>query len=331
VTPGLSDLYAALDTAANTTKPMVLLVSDETRFAAVLDLLEHLGGDLASRPFVIPYVNPITPLVLNEGTLLKMTLAVERGLPVIFSSYGMAGATAPITPSKTLALLNAELLAGLTVAQLTRPGTPVILGALPAYFDMQGMGSFYDASSYVLNLASAEMMAWYGLPHCGTSGSGMGWGADMLTAAHQWANHLTSCLGKVGLAPFVGDVLGSKAFSPSAVVFADEVIAQARRFARGFALDRELAGLEEIASVGPGGSFLMTDSTLQHVRDAYYSSDTFANLTLEAWQSQGRPEAGQRLRDHTLQRLHELTAPDDYADLMARGESFISAHEEEFH
>ncbi len=323
VAPDVSDLYAALDTIANTTKPMVVLVSNEARFAAVLDLLENLTGDLAPRPFVLPYVNPITPLVLNTGTVTKMMCTIERGLPLIFSSYGMAGATTPVTPDGAMVLLNAELLAGLTLAQVFREGTPVILGALPAFFDMQGMGSLYDASSYVLNLACAEMMHWYGVPHCGTSGSGMGWGPDLLTAAHQWVNHLTSCLGKVGLAPFVGDVLGSKAFSPAAMVLANEAIAQVRRFARGFPLDRKLESERDIALAGPGGSFLMSQSTLDHFRDATYRSDLFGNLTLEAWHAEGQPRAGQRLREHTQQLLRELDTPDDCAELMARGEAFI--------
>ena len=35
--------------------------------------------------FVLPYFNPVTPLVMDTGTLLKMELAIERGLPFIFS------------------------------------------------------------------------------------------------------------------------------------------------------------------------------------------------------------------------------------------------------
>jgi trimethylamine--corrinoid protein Co-methyltransferase len=82
----------------------------------------------------------------------------------------------------------------------------VILGSLPAFFDMKGMGSFYDPQSYAVNLACVEMMAYYQLPHCGTSGSGTGWGADLIAGGHQWSNHLTSCLGKVGLVPFEGQL-----------------------------------------------------------------------------------------------------------------------------
>ena len=118
--------------------------------------------------------------------------------------------------------MNAELLAGLALAQLARPGTPVILGSLPAYFDMRSMQDFYDPHSLLINLACAEMMAHYGLPHAGTSGSGIGWGADLAAAGLLWMNHLTSLLGRSGLAPFVGGNLGSKAFSPAMAVYSHE-------------------------------------------------------------------------------------------------------------
>ena len=129
--PETADLYATLEMVANGTKPLVVLVSQEDLFPAVLDLLEHLHGDLASKPFVIPYFNPVTPLIINRGTIDKMRATIERGLPFIYSNYGMAGATTPITPAGILALLNAELLAGLVLSQLLKEGTPVILGMLP--------------------------------------------------------------------------------------------------------------------------------------------------------------------------------------------------------
>jgi len=329
VDPGRSDRVAALEMAANTDKPLVLLVSDERRFPAVLDLLEAMHGDLAARPSVLPYVNPLTPLTLNQGTVDKAIQAIERGLPLIGSSYGMAGATTPIAPTGMLVLLQAELLAGLVLSQLARQGAPIVLGFLPAFFDMRTMSSFYDPLSYLLNLACAEMMAWYHLPHCGTSGSGMGWGPDLLTAANQWANHLTSCLGHVGLASFVGDVLGSKAFSPACLVYADEVIAQARRLAQGFAFDDAASTLDEIAHAGPGRDLLTSEQTLQRFRTAYYRSAFLDNLTLEQWQAQRCPQAVDRLRQYTRQRLADLPTPPDYAERTARGQAFLRAVSDE--
>ncbi len=213
-----ADLVATLETAANTTKPLVLLVSDPAQFTPCLDLLETLAGRLADRPFVLPYVNPITPLVLNAETTDAMTAAIERGLPVIFSNYGMAGASTPILPLRALALLTAELLAGLVFSQAVRLGAPIVLGSLPAYFDMRTMVDFYDPRSMLVNLACAEMMAHYGIPHVGTSGSGNGWGPDVIAAGMTWFNHLVSVVGQAGLVPFVGGNFGSKVFSPASVV-----------------------------------------------------------------------------------------------------------------
>ena len=323
VPAGVSDLYATLGMMANTDKPLVILVSDEEAFPQVLDLLEHLHGDLASQPFVLPYFNPISPLVINKGTVDKMFLTAERGLPFIYSNYGMAGASTPITPAGALVVLNAELLAGLVLSQLIQERTPVILGCLPAFFDMKGMGSFYDPQSYLVNLACAELMAYYQLPHCGTSGSGMGWGADIIAGGHQWMNHLVSCIGRVGLVPFVGDNLGSKVFSPTIVVYANEIVEQARLFAHGFVLDEAAVALDETEQAGPGGSFLTSDLTLKLLRRAYYSSDIFPMLTLEAWHARGAPGAGQVLRRHTQNLLEKLKAPEHHAELMARGEAYI--------
>lgn len=321
--PETADLYATLEMAANTDKPLVLLVSEAAAFEPALDMLESLGVGRSGKPSVIPYFNPVSPLVINAETSDKMAASVARGLPVIYSNYGMSGATAPITPAGTLALLNAELLAGLALAQLMREGTPVILGILPAGFDMATAASFYGPETMLLNLACGEMMAHYRLPHCGTSGSGAGWGADLLAADLFWMNHLTSCLGSVGLAPFVGGNFDSLAFSPAAAVYADHVIRQARRFASGFALDAEAVGMTEIAEVGPGGNFLTADLTLRHFREAAFRSPVFPRLSLEAWQGMGNPRAEDILRKHTIELMATHPAPPDRADLLARGEAFI--------
>ncbi len=325
VAPEVSDLYATLEMTANTTKPLIILVSDESLLAAVLDLLERLHGDLAARPSIIPYFNPITPLIINSGTVDKMRVTIERGLPFIYSNYGMAGASTPITPAGALVLLNAELLAGLTLGQLIKEGSAMILGSLPAYFDMKAMANFYDPKSYLIDLACAEMMSHYGLPHAGTSGSGQGWGADLIAGGHQWMNHLISCMGKVGLAPFVGDNLGSLVFSPHVIVYANEIIQQARIFAEGFVLDDAAVGLEEIFEIGPGGHFLNSELTFERFREAYHSSAIFDRLTLDKWQARGCPRAEDLLRRHTRQLMADSKPPAYHSEVIEKGEDFINA------
>ena len=321
-----TDLYASLEMIANTTKTLVLLVSDEYKFPAVLDMLETLHGrDLGERPFILPYFNPVSPLVVNEGTADKLKVAVERGLPVIYSNYSMAGASTPLTPAGTLALLLAELLAGLTISQLMRPGAPISLGMLPVYFDMKTMTNFYDPQSILINLACAEMMAHYGLPHTGTSGSGTGWGMDLIAADTYWLNTLTFSMTKGGLAPFIGDTLGSKAISPLTLVHVHEIIDQARRFAAGFTLDDAHAVLAEIDEVRPGGHFLTTPSTLERYKDGYYTSPLYPHWSMETWQLEGQPTADKTLRERTVELMRDAPAPADHEELMAAGRAFIAA------
>jgi trimethylamine---corrinoid protein Co-methyltransferase len=318
-----ADLIATLEMVANTTKPLVLLVSDPEQFAPCLDLLETLNGQLGDKPFVLPYVNPITPLVLNADTTDKMTIAIQRGLPVIFSNYGMAGASTPITPLRTLALLNAELLAGLVFSQAVRRGAPVVLGSLPAYFDMRTMVDFYDPRSILINLACAEMMAHYCIPHAGTSGSGNGWGPDVIAAGEQWLNHLTSCVGCAGLVPFVGGNFGSKVFSPALVVYAADVIEQARAFAGGFD-PGELEGLvEEIAEAGPGGGFFESSNTLRNFRTAYHTSRVFPHYGLKKWRAMGWPSAEARLRAGTVELMDVAQPPGDHDEILRKGRDFL--------
>lgn len=321
--PSSADLYAVLEMVANTIKPLVVLVSDEQLFVPALDMLESRFGDLGLKPFILPYFNPVTPLVINQGTAEKTLEAVKRGLPLIYSNYGMAGLSTPITPTGTLALLNAELLAGLVLIQLARPGAPVILGSLPAFFDMKSMQEFYDPYTVLLNLACAEMMAQYRIPHAGTSGSGDGWGVDLLGGGLHWMNHLTGLLGRVCLAPFVGGNLNSKVFSPAMTVYADEVIGMARQFARGFHLDDEALGMDEILAAGPGGSFLTSPLTLKRFRSAYYQSRLFPRLSLDKWQAESRPLADQFIRLKAQELLNSHPPPADHDDIVASAEEWI--------
>jgi trimethylamine--corrinoid protein Co-methyltransferase len=330
--PEVADLYAVLEMVANTTKPLVILISDENLFLPALDLIDCLQPSIPAnhqstinnlKSFVIPYFNPVTPLIINKGTGDKMLDAIQRGLPLIYSNFSMAGMSTPITSAGTLALLNAELLAGLVLSQLAREGAPIILGSLPAFFDLKTMQDFYDPHTILINLACAEMMAHYRIPHAGTSGSGAGWGVDLLGGGLLWMNNLTACMGKVGLAPFVGGNLGSKVFSPVMAVFADEIIAQVRRFAGGFPLDEDSLGLDEIIRKGPAGNFLDAPLTLKHFRKAYFESSIFPRLSLEKWEARGRPKAEQLLREHTRQLLEDCRPPDGHDDLIVKGEAFI--------
>ena len=321
--PETSDLYATLEMAANTVKPLVILVSDEAALPSVLDMMEALFGDVSQKPFFIPYFNPITPLVLNTGTTDKMMEAADRGIPFIFSNYGMAGASTPITIAGTAGLMTAELLAGLVLAQSYKPGTRLVLGSLPASFDMRTMATYYSSLGILLNLACAEMMDFYQVPHAGTSGSGIGWGPDLLADGGMWFNHLTAGLGKAQMAPFVGGNLGSMAFSPSTAVLSDVIIRQVLEFSRGFSLEEAEFALQDIDMLGPGGDFLGTDLTYERFKTSGFASGVWPVYTYDGWMADNRPGALDMLTEKTKSLLAETSAPEDHDALIQKGEAFI--------
>jgi trimethylamine--corrinoid protein Co-methyltransferase len=323
--PQNADLYAVLEMVANSTKPLVLLISDEKLFPSVLKLLELIHGDVGNKPFIIPYLNPVTPLKLNEGTSDKLLDSIDHGIAAIYSNYGMAGMSTPINPPGALTFLNAELLSGLVLSQLAKEGAPVILGSLPTYFDMKTMVDFQDMQTYLINASCSEMMAHYGVPHAGTSGSGEGWGPDLLAAGCLWTNHLTSLIGKAGLVPFVGSSLNSKAYCPTQTVYANDVIAQARIFANGYDVTEKTAGADEIIlEMAENGHFLTSETTLGCYTNAYFQG-VFPRISLEKWEELGNPRMEQLLRDRTVELLTNQEAPDDHDAIIAKGEEFITS------
>jgi len=321
------DLYSTLDMYANTSKPLVLLVSGENTIQEVFDLLASLHGNISEKPFCIPYLNPITPLVLNESTSDKMIASINNNLPLMYSNYSMYGGTSPVTEGGTLALLNAELLAGLVFGQLVKEGSKMILGSLPAAFDMASMGSDYTPTTHLLNLACAEMMEFYEIPHCGTSGSTSGRGADLLASGNLWLNHLSSCLGKIGCAPFVGSNFDSLAFSPATVVLSDQIIARARTFAAGFSINDQTVNLQEIARVGHGGDYLTSEQTLASLDKLSNTDTVWSSLSLEAWKEQNMLSAEKELIDYTQDLFaRAILASEESTDIIKKGEEYIESN-----
>src|SRR4030095_2156555 len=106
-------------------------------------------------------------------------------------------------------------------------------------------------------------------------------------------------MSKVGLAPFVGSSLNSKAYCPMQTVYSNDAIAQARIFAKGFEVSERLIGAEEIIfEMEENRHFLTAETTLERYQDAFQG--IFPRISLEKWEELGNPRIEQLLRDRTL-------------------------------
>lgn len=146
---------------------------------------------------------------------------------------------------------------------------------------------------------------------------------DLIAADTYWMNTLALLLSHGHLAPFIGDSLGSKSISPTTFVHCHEIIEQALRLHDGFQLDDANSAVDEIFKVGPGKSFLSQPSTLKNYKSGYYVSGVYPRYSMEKWIEAGQPTARAVLRQKTQDLLASAPAPQDYDELIAKGEEFI--------
>ncbi len=126
------------------------------------------GGDeeeARKKPFLMPCGCPSSPLQIDFAAAEIYTQSAKYGMPVMVLSMAMGAASSPIFLAGTLVTHNAEVLAGIILAQLSTPGCQVVYGSSTTEFDF-----FYNSSpvgSPELGLISAgvaQLAQYYGLP-----------------------------------------------------------------------------------------------------------------------------------------------------------------------
>jgi trimethylamine--corrinoid protein Co-methyltransferase len=114
-----------------------------------------------------------SPLQMVEDTTEKLMAIAGRRLPVVISSSPQGGSTAPIREEGMVSLINAEILSGMTLAQLVSPGTPVLYGAVPVRARMDTLHDLYGAPEFIhYNVGCVQMARHYGVPCYSTAGVG---------------------------------------------------------------------------------------------------------------------------------------------------------------
>lgn len=113
-------------------------------------------------------VNCTPPLTYWENPLKCLRIIARAGEAAMISSYMMMGATSPTTIAGSLIQGYAEVLPGLALTQLWRPGAPAVMGILGWPFDMRTMlPNFGDPASQLVQLYSSELARRLGIPSRG--------------------------------------------------------------------------------------------------------------------------------------------------------------------
>jgi len=217
----------------------------------------------------------ISPLKFCTQSTANVRTAAELGVPTTVTSAPMSGSTAPMTMAGTLLQTHAEVLAGITVHQLTRPGAPVLYGGLPAMAEMRRMG--YQGGGVecgMLQAAMHQLSRKVDVPNYASSGL-----TDSKTSDIQagWEKAFTTGLAVMGGNNYIHHAAGMlesmQCVAYELYVIDDEIIGQACRILEGISTGEDHLALEAIREVGPGGNYLLSPHTMKHLRREYFQGN----------------------------------------------------------
>jgi len=287
--PELAEFTALLK---GTRKPLVVDPVCGPESLAAFRRMAALAGEPNS--FMI-YAMPTSPFLHNESALGRVMGCAELGIPLIYASGACPGFTAPASRSAMVVETNAEVLSGLVIHQLARPGAPFVYGTSAPAMSMSTTSIVYVApESYAMQQTLCDMGRSYGLPSWTVGGC-----ADSNTLDTQWAAETANSLIMAALTGCtmvhdLGYLESGVQSSHESILFADELVGFVRAYLDGVPLDDLDKAVSEIRAVGPGGDHLARPHTRKHYRDFWQPSlvDQWAH---DHWAADGGKTLNDRL------------------------------------
>jgi trimethylamine--corrinoid protein Co-methyltransferase len=283
------------------TKPIIFVGTGEDSSVMAVEMAAAVAGGLKKLqhyPFVINFVNPVSPFQHNGESLRRMLFAVERNLPTIYAPVSIRGFHAPITSAGTMALSNAAQLAGLVLSQVKREGSPFILcGRGGAFMEMRTMVTLYtapDAGPYGWDLARHYRVPTFTVA-CTDAKI-----FDAQAAAETALTLFEKAMNGANIIHDLGYLDCAMTGSLELVVYCDEVIEWIKRYWQPLEITKETLALDLIHEVGPDGHFLETDHTLRHVHDAWIPA-LFDRTDYQTWSTEGHRTFQQKANQNVLE------------------------------
>ena len=120
---------------------------------------------LEREPHMFGIANANSPLRFDERMIGSLMLLAAANQIVVVTPFILMGAMGPVSIPAALSQQIAEQLAGICLAQLVRPGAPVVMGSFISHTDMQsGSPGFGGPEAAIGLLASGQIARRFGLP-----------------------------------------------------------------------------------------------------------------------------------------------------------------------
>jgi trimethylamine--corrinoid protein Co-methyltransferase len=263
----------------NTSKPVVFTMLDRPYARKIIEMAAAAAGseeELRERPNILALVCPVSPLVF-PGIAEGIVDAVESGLPVLYSPGPMLTGTGPATLAGLLAQTIAEILFGLVLIQLVRPGAPMMFKMDSDVMDPATGQCTYSSPEQVLGRSAlAQFGYFYNIPTFTMGGGVESKLPDSEAAAEAMMGMLMNSLSGITMNQSQGTMASGLYGSVEQLVICDEMIRMIKRILRGFEVNADTLALDVIRSVGPGAA-VMEDHSLKHFRESFFLSYSAGN------------------------------------------------------
>lgn len=252
-------------------KVLLTGTADGKQVEAMMDMAKAaFGGEeqLKKYPRLITLINTVTPLQLTNVMTESLFQFVKNRQPVIIGSLAQAGSTSPVTLAGSLAISNAEILAGIALCQMISPGTPVVYGCETTAADMRsGATAIGSPEGAICYNHTGKMADYYGIP---SRAGGCLTDAKKVDAQAGYESMLTfkacrdSNINFMIHAAGIMDAYASMSYEKLIVDF--EIIDYVNRYHRYFEINEETIPEDLIDEIGQDGVYLTEDHTFEYCR-----------------------------------------------------------------
>jgi trimethylamine--corrinoid protein Co-methyltransferase len=258
--------------------------------------------------FLTLAVSPVSPLIFPDEITAALLAIARAGVALAPLPCPTAGTTAPITIAGAIAQQNAEVLAGLILAELANPGLPIIYCGRLAM--MEPRTGFSVWGGVELGLASAgtvQVGHRYGLPVNVYGFSTNSHILDVQNGFERAINALLPALAGADELSGIGEMEAGVMSSYAQMVCDNEIAASVGRVVRGFAADEEALAVEVIAAAMAGPrNFLTERHTSRHLRAGEIQLTRLAERRpWDVWERSGRESMAERAQAEAERLLAE--------------------------
>jgi trimethylamine--corrinoid protein Co-methyltransferase len=250
----------------------------------------------------------------RANTLEGMIASARRNQAVFVVPAAMAGITAPIGLLGSVVLQNTEILAGLALAQATRPGVPI------AYSPASTVGNLRQATfctgSPEASLISGACLQlgreFYNLPTRSLTGHTDAKIPDYQAATETAQSMLLCALGGAQiLVEGLGTLDAYMTISFEKFILDEEIFRRVLRIHEGIEFSEAELDIDLISDVGHGGDYLSHPTTFDHFRERWMP--TLADWNdYDSWCREGQQDALTRANRRVAEILAQ--SPDTLLD-----------------